>query len=197
MRQYILHYFGEHAPDTCSACYNCLHNFEEVDVSRDAKAIVACIAKTGQHFGVGVIAETLCGADTERVRKYHMDREDTYGALGQLTQKEVQERIRFLLGILKETPGIGLDPAKGDPRLNWDDPAATATDVAYQGKYYLIYFGNFRPSFRDYYLDDDYDYEVEVIDTWNMTIDKLGRFRGKFRVNLPGREYMAIRIRRV
>ena len=32
-----------------------------------AKAIVACIAKTGQHFGVGVIAETLCGADTERV----------------------------------------------------------------------------------------------------------------------------------
>lgn len=110
---------------------------------------------------------------------------------------ESPERIRFLLGILKETPGIGLDPAKGDPRLNWDDPAATATDVAYQGKYYLIYFGNFRPSFRDYYLDDDYDYEVEVIDTWNMTIDKLGRFRGKFRVNLPGREYMAIRIRRV
>uniref|UniRef100_UPI003211E36E RecQ family zinc-binding domain-containing protein n=1 Tax=Dysosmobacter welbionis TaxID=2093857 RepID=UPI003211E36E len=32
LRQYILHYFGEHAPDTCSACYNCLHNFEEVDV---------------------------------------------------------------------------------------------------------------------------------------------------------------------
>ena len=78
-----------------------------MDVSRDAKAIVACIAKTGQHFGVGVIAETLCGADTERVRKYHMDREDTYGALGQLTQKEVQERIRFLLdqGVLELSPG--------------------------------------------------------------------------------------------
>ena len=107
LRQYILQYFGESAPDTCGACYNCLHNFEEVDVSRDAKAIVACIAKTGQHFGVGVIAETLCGADTERVRKYHMDREDTYGALGQLTQKEVQERIRFLLdqGVLELSPG--------------------------------------------------------------------------------------------
>ncbi len=91
----------------CGACYNCLHNFEEVDVSRDAKAIVACIAKTGQHFGVGVIAETLCGADTERVRKYRMDREDTYGALGHLTQKEVQERIRFLLdqGVLELSPG--------------------------------------------------------------------------------------------
>ena len=107
LRQYILQYFGESAPDTCGACYNCLHNFEEVDVSRDAKAIVACIAKTGQHFGVGVIAETLCGADTERVRKYRMDREDTYGALGHLTQKEVQERIRFLLdqGVLELSPG--------------------------------------------------------------------------------------------
>ena len=107
LRQYILNYFGQSAPDYCGACYNCLHNFEEVDVSRDAKAIVACIAKTGQHFGVGVIAETLCGADTERVRKYHMDREDTYGALGQLTQKEVQERIRFLLdqGVLELSPG--------------------------------------------------------------------------------------------
>ena len=90
LRQYILQYFGERAPDTCGACYNCLHNFAEVDVSSDARAIVGCIAKTGQHFGVGVIAETLCGADTERVRKYHMDREDTYGALGHLTQKEVQ-----------------------------------------------------------------------------------------------------------
>ena len=107
LRQYILQYFGESAPDTCGACYNCLHNFEEVDVSRDAKAIVACIAKTGQHFGVGVIAETLCGADTERVRKYRMDREDTYGALGHLPQKEVQERIRFLLdqGVLELSPG--------------------------------------------------------------------------------------------
>ncbi len=134
LRQYILQYFGEPAPDTCGACYNCLHNFEEVDVSRDAKAIVACIARTGQHFGVGVIAETLCGADTERVRKYHMDREDTYGALGHLTQKEVQERIRFLLdaGVLELSPGQypvlrlterAEDVMYGEPTAPDEDPA--------------------------------------------------------------------------
>ena len=56
---------------------------------------------------MGVITETLCGADTEKVRKYHMDRESTYGVLRDFTQKEVQERIRFLLDedILELSPG--------------------------------------------------------------------------------------------
>ena len=107
LRQYILEYFGESAPDYCGTCYNCLHNFKEVEVGREAQAIVRCVAETGQHFGAGVIAETLCGADTDRVRKYHMERENHYGALAELTQKAVQERIRFLLdeGILTLSPG--------------------------------------------------------------------------------------------
>ena len=72
LRQYLLQYFGEFASDYCGACYNCLHNFEEVDVSREAQIIVRCVAELGQHFGVGVVAETLCGADTEKIRKFHM-----------------------------------------------------------------------------------------------------------------------------
>lgn len=107
LRQYILRYFGQDAPDDCGACYNCLHNFREVEVGREARTIVECVAKTGQHFGVGVIAETLCGADTDKVRKYHMDRENSHGALRELSQKAVRERIRFLLdeGILALSPG--------------------------------------------------------------------------------------------
>nr|WP_325185750.1 DNA helicase RecQ [uncultured Oscillibacter sp.] len=107
LRQYILRYFGQDAPDDCGACCNCLHNFREVEVGREAQAIVRCIAETGQHFGVGVIAETLCGADTDKVRKYHMDREAQYGALAELSQRAVRERIRFLLdeGILTLSPG--------------------------------------------------------------------------------------------
>ena len=107
LRQYILQYFGESAPDYCGTCYNCLHNFEEVDISREAKLIVRCISETGQCFGAGVIAETLCGAGTDKVRKYHMDRESTYGALRELTQAEVRERIRCLMeeGVLEASSG--------------------------------------------------------------------------------------------
>ena len=107
LRQYILRYFGQDAPDYCGACYSCLHNFKEVEVGREARAIVRCVAETGQRFGAGAIVETLCGADTDRVRKYRMERQAHYGALGDLTQREVRERIRFLLdeGILSLSPG--------------------------------------------------------------------------------------------
>lgn len=114
---------------------------------------------------------------------------------------EGPERIRFLLKLLYETPGLGLslvhEPlVASNPAFAWDDLAAEPTSVQHRGSYYLLYFGNFRPSFRTYYFDEKTDYDVEVIDTWNMTITPVGTFRGKFRVELPGREYMALRIRK-
>ncbi len=107
LRQYILRYFGENAPDDCGTCYNCLHNFEEVDVGREARRILACVSELGQAFGVGIVTETLCGAETDKVRKYHLDREPSYGALRDLGARAVRERIRFLLdeGILVLSSG--------------------------------------------------------------------------------------------
>ena len=107
LRQYILRYFGQDAPEECGACYNCLHNFREVEVGREAQAIVRCVVETGQYFGASAIAEILCGANTERVRKYRLEERSTYGALRGFSAAAVRERIRFLLdeGILTLTPG--------------------------------------------------------------------------------------------
>ena len=51
-----------------------------------------------------------------------------------------------------------------------------------------------QPSCKKFSFEDKY--EVEVIDTWNMTIDKLGVFQGEFQIDLPGRPYMAIRLKK-
>ena len=116
---------------------------------------------------------------------------------------ESQERIKFLHKILEETPGYGLKPYRSPVMgrggvFSWDDAVAVPEDqMKYGGEYFLVYFGNFRPSFRDYKFDDETLYHVEVIDTWNMTITDLGNMKGKFRVPLTGTEYMAIRIKRV
>ena len=41
------------------------------------------------------------------------------------------------------------------------------------------------------------EFEVDVIDTWAMTVDAVpGRHTGVVRVDLPGRQFMAIRARR-
>ena len=107
LRQYILNYFGQSAPDYCGACYNCLHNFQEIDVGEDARAILRCVAETGQRFGAGLIAAVLCGGENEKIRRYRLERERTYGALAALSQREIQDRIRFLVDehILELTDG--------------------------------------------------------------------------------------------
>ena len=37
-------------------------------------------------------------------------------------------------------------------------------------------------------------YRVDVIDTWEMTVVDAGEYEGTFRIPLPGKEYMAIRL---
>ena len=53
-----------------------------------------------------------------------------------------------------------------------------------------------QPSFREFRFDDGAAYRAEVIDTWNMTVTDAGTHRGRFRVDLPGRPYMAVRLTR-
>lgn len=43
----------------------------------------------------------------------------------------------------------------------------------------------------------DGTYRVRVIDTWNMTVEERGIHSGNFRVELPGREYMALLLTKV
>lgn len=101
------------------------------------------------------------------------------------------ERLKFLKKIMDETPAPGLRPMEAQ----WDDIAAEVDTTLSLHKYYLFYYSFMRPSFRDFYFDDGTEFEVEVIDTWNMTIENVGVYKGRFRINLPGREYMAVRIR--
>lgn len=107
---------------------------------------------------------------------------------------ESPERFKFLKKIMDETPAPGLRPwEKG----MWDEAAATVDCFPHGKGYYLFYYSFMRPSFREYYFDDEKEYQVDVIDTWNMTVENKGVFRGKIKVELPGREYMAVRIQEV
>ena len=108
---------------------------------------------------------------------------------------ESWKRFGFLLDIMKETPGLGLKPLDA----HWDEVTAIPEQpgVYDETGYRLCYYSFMRPSFREFHLDDTSRWEVEVIDTWNMTRENRGVFTGCFRVDLPGRPYMAIRLRKV
>ena len=104
---------------------------------------------------------------------------------------ESPERLRFLHRILSETPGHGLRLCAGESRT------AVVDSPQDDRKYRLVYLGFGQPAFRRFYFDDSHDYAVEVIDTWEMTITPAGVHRGRFRIELPGKPYMAIRITRM
>ena len=95
------------------------------------------------------------------------------------------DRIRFLEQILADSPTGVLDPLPSE----WDVPWGGVA-----GEYLVAYFGFNRPRFRNVPLPDG-NFYVDVIDTWNMTIDRLpGIHSGMVRVDLPARQYMAVRL---
>lgn len=124
---------------------------------------------------------------------------------GGILKGESQKRLRFLMEIYKETPGRYLKKGAGifDEVVGIADgetkdsvftpPCAMEAPHPYE----IHYYGFGQPAFRMLYLPEDTEYEVDVIDTWDMTVTPVGRHKGTVKIELPGKQYMAIRLRKV
>lgn len=105
---------------------------------------------------------------------------------GELHGRSVR-RIEFMRGILQDAPD----------HMTYSSDRLDAATLEARGEYYLQYFGPHRFAFREFALPDG-KYEVDLIDTWNMTITPLtGTYEGRFRIDLPGKLYYALRIRKM
>jgi hypothetical protein len=119
---------------------------------------------------------------------YLNDREELSWSRGGAFVGESPDRFGFLAEIIQAVPDGKLDPLPSE----WDLPWAGTDDCR------IGYFGFSRPRYRDVALPAETRWAVDVIDTWAMTIERLpGTFEGSFRVPLPGREYMALRLSRI
>jgi hypothetical protein len=115
-------------------------------------------------------------------------------------------RIAFLRKLLEEGPAEGLEPID-----KWQDLRTAGK----KGEYYLVYFGKERPTKWAFELPragltGPLRLRVDVIDTWAMTVTPLGQVfeatprdryvyacAGSPRVALPGKPFMALRLRKV
>jgi hypothetical protein len=97
------------------------------------------------------------------------------------------DRIGFLRRFLEESPGGRIEPLPG----HWDAPSAGIAD-----QYEVTYFGFNQPTYRQFVKSPAVRFRVDIIDTCNMTVKTLGNiYSGRFRIELPGRQYMALRLR--
>lgn len=108
---------------------------------------------------------------------------------------ESHKRFHLLYEIMQETPGTGLAPYDGLWGEVWAVPEESALKIKPVKDYYLIYYSFMQPLFKEYHFDDETSFQIKVIDTWNMTIEDRGIVKGKFKVELPGRPYMAVQIK--
>jgi len=115
-------------------------------------------------------------------------------------------RLAFLRQVLEDSPTVGIDPID-----KWQSPqyAGQAPD------YYLVYLGKDVSSSWEFLLpkqklENGLKFKVEVLETWSMTTTPVeGLFTTKKKndyffgdkdgrvIPLPGKPYVAVRIKRV
>lgn len=85
------------------------------------------------------------------------------------------------------SPGGFLEPLPGA----WNVPTA-----GIRHEYEISYFGFNQPTYRRLVMPAGRRYHVDITDTWNMSIDTLPEpVEGRFRLDLPGRQFIAVRLR--
>ncbi len=138
--------------------------------------------------------EALCRGGYGGHGETYIDDKAIWWSHGGELKGDSPERIAFMRKILEEAPDGGLRPKN----MEWDEICVVPEDenLADETGYHLFYYGISRPGFRYYHIDDNNIYTVDIIDTWNMTVENVGSFKGRFRIDLPTREYLAVRIKK-
>lgn len=97
LRDYILRYFGEYGSNYCGNCSNCLTEFVETDVSKEAGEIIQCVKACHQRYGLTVILDTLRGASTAKIRQYQMEGNPCYGSCREIPIYRLRQIFHYLL----------------------------------------------------------------------------------------------------
>ena len=154
------------------------------------------------RFWEGTIAGTYVGHG----ETYLNAQDILWWSKGGVLHGQSPARLAFLRQVLEDGPASGIDPVD-----KWQNPRFGGLAP----EYYLVCFGKEKPATWPFALpkarlEEGMNFKVEVLDTWNMTttpVEGVFSIRKKDdywfadkddrRIGLPGRPYIALRIRRI
>ena len=99
LRRRLLSYFGEDAPAYCGHCSNCLAEFDDTDITLEARKIISCVYRLKQRnrsFGKTMIIDILRGSKNEKILRFGLDTLSTWGIMADAKAP----RIRALIDLL-------------------------------------------------------------------------------------------------
>ncbi len=110
-RHYLLQYFGEHAPDKCDNCGNCVGERSQADITVPAQKILSAVVRVERRFpgglGITLIVRMLHGSGEQRIRQLGLNALPTYGIMRDTDRMKIREYIDALTeqGYLMQTEG--------------------------------------------------------------------------------------------
>ena len=107
LRNYILSYFGEKTGEPCGNCGNCNNEYEQIDMTADAKWVINCLAGTHGRFGLSIVLGTLLGAKRARLKEVGALSYKSYGKLSDRKEAELRLLIDQMInaGYVIQTDG--------------------------------------------------------------------------------------------
>lgn len=151
------------------------------------------------RFWQGAIAGTYVGHG----ETYRDPNDILWWSKGGVLHGQSPARIAFLREVLEDGPKEGLEPID-----KWQDDYVAGK----AGEYYLLYLGKAAPTQWSFELPrgglkDGMTFRAEILDTWNMTVSPVDgtftvkaispyRYSAGRSIALPGKPYLALRIRR-
>ena len=111
LRGYILDYFGQRHAETCGNCSNCLAEYREIDMTKEAQMILSCVRrirdKLGYSVGAALVARTLRGSADRKLLELGLDTLPTYGIM----KKTKEAELRAYLDALEQAGYLYTEPA--------------------------------------------------------------------------------------
>ncbi len=105
LRNYILDYFGEKVDKPCDNCGNCHREYQEEDMTAQAKWVINCVYEMKGRYGLSIVLGTLLGANRARLREIGATEYKSYGMLRDYSEAQIRLLISQMIqeGYLYQT----------------------------------------------------------------------------------------------